>query len=88
LRPEDQDIVDFQLSIFTEFTSGGFDNEAIDFALPRETYPLSCVNSAEFDILKKLVDDTTQAKTYLKWLGGRLDTACDGTFSDFTGILE
>lgn len=83
----DQDIEDFQLQIFTEFVSGGFTEEEIDFALPRDSYPATCSNAAaEFAELAYLVDTTKQAETYVAWLQNELATACDGTQAAFAQV--
>ena len=85
-QAEGQTIEEFQLQVFTEFTSGGFTEEEIDFGLPRTAYPASCSNPAAFNELAQLVADTKQAETYLTWLQGELNTACDGTQAAFAAV--
>lgn len=83
-----QSTEDFQLQVFTEFVSGGFTEEEIDFALPRDSYPATCSNGAAFDELATLVASTKQAETYVVWLENELATACDGTQTAFAEVEQ
>lgn len=83
-----QSAEDYQLQVFTEFVSGGFTEEEIDFGLPRDSYPATCRNGAAFEELATLVASTKQAETYVVWLENELATACDGTQSTFAEVEQ
>ena len=79
---------EFGAKLFTEFSDDGPAGEDIGFALPRDSYPATCGNSAAFADLEELVRTTTEAVTYKTWLENKLATACDATQTAFANVEQ
>ena len=77
-KGEDEELIEFQIRMYTAYQEAGLEPILPDFQQPIFPYPASCGQSNAFNNLAGLIAATTDALTYERFLADRLAGSCSG----------